>query len=86
MANQSPLKDKPLRNPGESLDIEIDKLVSETATGYVVVSVMLCFFAGMEWLAVALHSPRQPILFSVMAMIAVGVSVWQLPRIRWTTS
>lgn len=82
MANQSPLKSKPLRNPGESLDLEIDKWVADIAMGYFVVAAMLCLLAAMEWLGYLTHAPRHPILFSVMAAIAVTVAVWRISGIR----
>jgi hypothetical protein len=82
MASQSPLKAKPLRLPGESLDIEIESLVTDTAMGYVLAAMMFCFLAGMEWLAVLTRAPRRPVLFSVMAVAAVAVSTWRFIIIR----
>jgi hypothetical protein len=82
MPSQSPLKAKPLRNPGESLDQEIDVLVTETAIGYYIAAALLCALAAMEWFGYLTHMPRQPVVFSVMAFVAVVAAVWRLWGIR----
>ena len=82
MSSQSPLKAKPLRLPGESLDREIDRWVSESAMGYYVVAVMLCVVAALEWYGTLTHSPRRPLLFSSMAAVAVIVAVWRIWGIK----
>jgi hypothetical protein len=82
VASQSPLKAKPLRNPGESVDIQIETLVWDTMMGYVFAAFLCCFLAGMEWLAVVTHSPRRPVLFSIAALIAVSVATWRVMTVR----
>jgi Nuclease-related domain len=82
MSSQSPLKAKPLRLPGESLDREIDRWVSESAMGYYVAAAMLCTVAAFEWYGTLTHSPRRPLLFSTMAGIAVVVAVWRIWGIK----
>jgi hypothetical protein len=77
MSSRSPLKAKPLRVPGESLDREIDRGVIESAMGYYVVAAMLCTVAAFEWYRTLTHSPRRPLLFSIMAAVAVMVAVWR---------
>jgi len=82
MSNQSPLKARPLRIPGESLDREIDELVMDSVIAYFVVATMLCGLAAFEWFGYLTHSPRRPILFSVMALLAVGVTAWRIIVVR----
>jgi Nuclease-related domain len=82
MASHSPLKARPLRIPGESLDKEIDDLVMDSGISYFIVAAMLCGLAGFEWLGYLTHSPRQPILFSTLAIVAVGITAWQIMVVR----
>lgn len=82
MSSKSPLKAKPLRVPGESLDQEIDRWVTDTAMGYYIAAAFTCMLAAMEWLGYLTHAPRQPIVFSVLAAIAVPIAVWRFWGIR----
>jgi hypothetical protein len=82
MSGQSPLKAKPLRLPGESLDREIDHWVTDTAVEYYLAAALLCSLAAMEWFGYLTHSPRRPVLFSIMAAVAVSVTIWRLCEIR----
>jgi hypothetical protein len=70
MPSQSPLRAKPLRVPGHSLDREIDRWVTETASGYYIAAAFPCMLAAIEWMGYLTHSPRHPIIFSVLAAIA----------------
>jgi hypothetical protein len=82
MSNQSPLKDKPLRLPGESLDREIDKWVNDKALGALFGAGCFCFAAYFEWYGYLTHSPRRPVLFTVVAAVAVILAGWRLWNIR----
>jgi Nuclease-related domain len=82
MSSKSPLKGKPLRVPGESLDEEIDRCVTDSAIGYYIAAALLCSLAAMEWFGDITHAPRRPILFSIMAAAAVTVAVWRIWVIR----
>jgi hypothetical protein len=82
MSSQSPLKAKPLRVPGESLDKEIDRWVIDTALGYCIAAALLCALAAMEWVGYFTHAPRKPILFSIVAAVAVAVGVWRIWGVR----
>ena len=82
LSSQSPLKAKPLRMPGESLDKEIDDLVTDSVISYFIVAAMLCALSVFEWLGYLTDSPRHPILFSSLAMIAVGITVWRISVVR----
>jgi hypothetical protein len=82
MAGRSPLKAKPLRNPGESLDHEIERCISDTVVGYYLAAMVLCVLASMEWLGYLTHAPRHPLLFTVMAFVAAIVATWRILGIR----
>ena len=80
MPGQSPLKAKPFRVPG--LDEEIDRSINDTVTSYFIAAAVLCALSGMEWLGYLTHAPRHPILFSVIAAIAVAAASWRTVEVR----
>jgi hypothetical protein len=82
MSSQSPLKAKPLRLPGESVDKEIDKWVTDKALGAFFVAASLCAIAYLEWYGFLTHSPRRPILFTVLAAVAVIFAAWRFWSVR----
>jgi Nuclease-related domain len=82
MSGQSPLKAKPLRLAGESLDKEIDKWVTDKALGAFFVAASLCAIAYFEWYGYLTHSPRRPMLFSAIATGAVAFAVWRFWMVR----
>jgi hypothetical protein len=82
MVQKSPLKSRPLRIPGESLDREIDRWSVDVMLPYFISAALLCALASMEWLAYFTHAPRNPILFSGMAALALIVATWQIFRIK----
>jgi Nuclease-related domain len=82
MSGQSPLKGKPLRLAGESLDKEIDKWVTDKALGAFFVATSLCAIAYFEWYGFLTHSPRRPVLFTVMAAVAVIFAAWRFWTVR----
>jgi hypothetical protein len=82
MPGRSPLKAKPLRVPGQSVDEEIDRWVNNTAISCFVAAAVLCMLSAMEWVGFLTHSPRHPILFSVMAVIGLATAVWRILDVR----
>lgn len=79
---KSPLKDKPLRNPGESLDKEIEDFLYDEVIKYVVMSALISCWAIMEWLYWFLKTPRSPWLFTIMALITLIYSVVRFIRAK----
>jgi len=79
---KSPLKDNPLRNPGESLDKEISVLLYDEVLLYVLLSLLMVAMALEEWLRWYLNSPPSPFVFSVMAITAVAYSVFKIIRAK----
>jgi hypothetical protein len=82
MPGQSPLKAKPLRVPGQSVDEEIDRSINATVTSYFIAAAVLCALSAMEWLGYLTHAPRHPILFSIIAAIAVAAASWRSVDVR----
>lgn len=83
---KSPLKTRPFRNPGQSLDEELSNLLYDGAIPYFVSASALFVLALMEWLGYLTSAPRHPILFTVLAGGAIAfliVRVAQLRRSAW---
>lgn len=82
MASQSPLTDAPLRVPGQSLDEQIDKWQNERVINYFIMAGAFFVLAFMEWWGYLTHAPRQPILFSVCAILAIAGLIWRVFYVR----
>jgi hypothetical protein len=65
---RSPLKAPPLRNPGEYLGEEINRLENENIGSYAMAVAMFVFVALLEWMRFLMKWPPQPWLFTAMAV------------------
>lgn len=72
---KSPLKDKPLRNPGQSLDERIRKVVDDYALFYVLMPAALLAFSLIEWFGSYFDAPRTPLVPTIMAVMALPIAV-----------
>ena len=79
---RSPIKAPPLRLPGQSLQAEIETLISEGVIPYFVAAALLVFVAALEWVSALRHTPRQPWLYTLMAVLAGAAFAWRLVRVR----
>ena len=79
---RSPLKDRPLRNPGQSLDEEIQRVIDEQAMAPYAAIVMLWTVALIEWFAVWRNLPRQPWVFTATALVGTAWLILHIVRLR----
>jgi Nuclease-related domain len=82
MSSKSPLKAKPLRLPGESVDKEIDRWINEATLGPFFGAGSFGIVAFLEWYGFLTHSPRRPILFAALAAAAFLYAAWRFFIIR----
>jgi hypothetical protein len=82
MKAKSPLKGKPLRHAGQSLDEELDRLWNDRGVSYYLFAASFVLIAIMEWVGYLLHIPRYPKMYTALAVIAVGVTAIQFLRLR----
>ena len=78
----SPLKDKPLRNPGQSLDEELDRLIGEEGLLWVstiAFSISLFLLECWRWYT---QSPPNPIAALIVVVPVTAFSLWKLFQIR----
>jgi hypothetical protein len=79
---RSPLKDSPLRHPGQSLDEQIDRLVNDDAAIYLLVALVLVLLAVLEWVRLYLGSPQLHWPYTAMAAAAVVGAIWRRSVVR----
>ena len=75
---RSPLKEKPLRNPGQSLDEEIQNLFDLEINSYLLISLCVLFLAGYEWFRWYVELPYQPVIFTIVAIVVCLFSTWKI--------
>ena len=79
-ARRSPLKAKPLRNAGQSVQDEIDHLYDDVLTDHLVL--LFAVFAVWAMALVTWLFPTPPFTFFVlMSMVFVGMLVWSVPKV-----
>jgi hypothetical protein len=85
-STKSPIKDKPLRLPGQSLEEERRKLFEDKVETPFFLAMFFILFAAMEWWRYYSELPPHPLFFSVVAGILVvfaGWRIWQTrPQVR----
>lgn len=79
---RSPLKDKPLRNAGQSLNEEINRLIDEEAMMYVMAPLFLIMLAIWEWYRWHYNIPPSPVVITIMAIGAALFSVYKLITLK----
>lgn len=83
---KSPIKDKPLRLPGQSLEEEKGKIWDDRLELPVLITAFLLAFAVVEWWRFFTNPPPLPILYSIIALLAIAFVTRRvlkaLPEIR----
>jgi hypothetical protein len=74
---KSPLKERPFRNPGKSLDGEIQRVIGEEGMPSVLASLVTVVLAGLEWWRFTHLSPPNPWVFTILAVLVVGYSIFR---------
>ena len=83
---RSPLKDKPLRLPGQSVSEERENLLEDAVGQPLTLAVFLIAMAGMEWWRMYTNMKPNPFIFSVAAVVGVIYALYRvrraLPKLR----
>jgi predicted solute-binding protein len=78
--SKSPLKNKPLRVPGQSLDEEIKNFIDDKLFKYLLFPLLLVVFSVYDWLLwYQVVKLPNPLLFSV---ITIGLSVYSFFKLK----
>lgn len=82
---RSPLKDKPLRAPGQSIDEQLEALNEKIIVHAALVS-LLVTLTGVEWYRYYFPQPPHPIVYSVAAFLGIAYVTYrtwrELPTFR----
>jgi hypothetical protein len=81
-STKSPIKDKPLRSPGQSLEEERRKLFEDKLETPFVLALFFTLLAALEWWRYYMKLPLNPIVFTVFAILFVVFVAWRIWRIR----
>lgn len=81
-AVRSPLKDKPLRNPGQSLDEEVERFIENDIDQQILVPVTLAMFALLEWWRWWFDLEPNPILWTIVSVPIIAFFAFRLIRAR----
>ena len=79
---KSPLKARPLRNPGQSLDEEMRDIFSDKAVTYVVMVGLAIFTTLLEWFRWFRPHPPNPILITFLAALFSAFCIYKIIKIR----
>ncbi len=79
MATQmrSPLKDKPLPNPGDSIDRMIIDKALDNALFPMTAAMFFVLFTVLEWVAYLRESPRNPLTLTALALALAGWATYK---------
>src|ERR1700733_1000645 len=72
--SRSPLRAKPLRLPGQSVQEALEDRILGTWYPLLLCSIFLTWFAALEWVAVWRHLPRMPWLYTALAVSVIAAS------------
>lgn len=79
---KSPIKDKPLRSPGQSLEEERRKLFEDKLETPLMLALVFMVFAVMEWWRYYWMQPPSPVAFTVSAVVVAGFAAWRVWKTR----
>jgi hypothetical protein len=80
LETRSPLKDKPLRNPGQSVreqrfDFAYDKVLAPF-----LMALLMVYVAGMDWYRYFVPAKSMPWFSSSIALVTIAYAAWQYSR------
>jgi hypothetical protein len=75
---KSPIKAKPLNNPGESLDRKLQDVLYDDILSFALISIVLVVMAASEWWRWYVQAPPSPLIYTLAALIACCYSGWKI--------
>ena len=79
---KSPIKDKPLRSPGQSLEEERRKLFEDKLETPFVLALFFTFLAALEWWRYYMKRPPSPVIYTAAAILFVAFVAWRIWKVR----
>lgn len=81
-SKKSPLKAKPLRVAGQSVDERIRNIIDDKGTNYAVLAVFPAVLAGMEWYRWYVDAPYSPWSYTLIAAILSPIGVYKAFKLK----
>lgn len=81
-STKSPIKHKPLRLPGQSLEEARRKLFEDKVETPFVLALFFSLFAAMEWWRYYFNQPPSPVIFTLVAVCLVAFAAWRFWKTR----
>jgi len=81
-STRTPLKELPLRLPGQSVQDEIDRIYENKALLPLFITLAYIIIAGLEWRQVVISTPPNPWLSTVVAAVASVYTAISIIRVR----
>ncbi|MEQ9617583.1 MAG: nuclease-related domain-containing protein [Deltaproteobacteria bacterium] len=79
---KSPLKDKPLREAGQSTQQQIFNLANVDFLPIAIAAIFLSYFAILEWWRDFRNLPPAPIQVTIIALIFIGYSIYKYRKTK----
>jgi Nuclease-related domain len=79
---RSPIKGRPLRAPGQSLEDARRNLVEDKIEQPLLIALFLVLMTMFEWWRAYTNQPPQPFVLGVAAASAIGIAIWRFVRVR----
>lgn len=79
---RSPLKQPPLRNPGQSTDERVQELILDKVGLWATMAAFAVVVAALEWIRSYAGVPPQPFVMSVAALGLCAFAVWRIRKAR----
>jgi hypothetical protein len=79
---RSPIREKPLRQAGQSLVEQRGKIWDDQIEPYLIMSVVSLLLAGWEWYRYLFELPPLPWLLTAVAIVTIAFAVWRTVRLR----
>lgn len=79
---KSPINEKPLRYPAQSLDEKIEKLINDDALMYIISSSMFIMIAISSWIEVFSKTFATPIMLTIVAVAVTVYSAYKFIQLK----
>ena len=79
-AERDPIRDAPLRDPGQSLREQIHGRLLDSTIAWLLVAVMVSIIAALEWFRYLTNAPYQPIAMTIVALSIAAFAAWRFYR------
>lgn len=78
---RDPIRDRPLRDPGESIRDQLQKLLVESAVPWLVIAVFISVTAVIEWARWLVDAKFAPVAVTIVATVVSVYAAWRVFRI-----